>query len=64
MKQIGTKALIEVFKKYDNVYTSMNLDNQPEDLRVPPQLPEDLSVKLIINLTKLIWIIWNIPIAD
>ena len=40
------KALIEVFKKYDNVYTSMNLDNQPEDLRVPPQLPEDLSVKI------------------
>ncbi len=38
-------ALINVFKKYDNVYTSMNLDNQPEDLRIPPQLPEKLAVK-------------------
>lgn len=38
-------ALINVFKKYDNVYTSMNLDNQPEDLRIPPQLPEKLTVK-------------------
>lgn len=36
-------ALIEVFKKYDNVFTAMNLDNQPEDLRVPAQLPEKLS---------------------
>ncbi len=35
--------LIEVFKKYDNVFTAMNLDNQPEDLRVPPELPEKLA---------------------
>ena len=31
-------ALINIFKKYDNVYTAMNLDNQPEDLRKPPIL--------------------------
>ena len=31
-------ALINMFKKYDNVYTAMNLDNQPEDLRKPPIL--------------------------
>lgn len=44
------KALINVFKKYDNVYTSMNLDNQPEDLRIPPQLPEKLTVKPYPNV--------------
>lgn len=43
-------ALINVFKKYDNVYTSMNLDNQPEDLRIPPQLPEKLTVKPFPNV--------------
>ena len=37
------QALIDVFKKYKNVYTSMNLDNQPIDLRTPPQLP-NLSI--------------------
>jgi diguanylate cyclase (GGDEF)-like protein len=44
------KALINVFKKYDNVYTSMNLDNQPKDLRIPPQLPEKLTVKPYPNV--------------
>lgn len=43
-------ALINVFKKYDNVYTSMNLDNQPEDLRIPPQLPGKLTVKPYPNV--------------
>ena len=43
-------ALINVFKKYDNVYTSMNLDNQPEELRIPPQLPEKLTVKPYPNV--------------
>lgn len=43
-------ALINVFKKYDNVYTSMNLDNQPKDLRIPPQLPEKLTVKPYPNV--------------
>lgn len=36
--------LIDVFKKYDNVYAAMNLDNQPKDLRVPPVLPENLAM--------------------
>ncbi len=40
------KALVEIFGKYQNVYTAMNLDNQPEDLRVPPVLPEKLSVNV------------------
>lgn len=43
-------ALVNVFKKYDNVYTSMNLDNQPKDLRIPPQLPEKLTVKPYPNV--------------
>lgn len=37
-------SLVEVFKKYDNVYTSMNLDNQPEDLRKAQQLPDKLAI--------------------
>ena len=36
--EASDNALINIFKKYDNVYTAMNLDNQPADLRVPPQL--------------------------
>ncbi len=40
------EALINVFKKYDNVFTAMNFDNQPESLRVRPELPEKLSVNV------------------
>lgn len=36
--------LVDVFKKYDNVYAAMNLDNQPEDLRIPPVLPGKLAM--------------------
>ena len=43
-------ALIDVFKKYDNVFTAMNLDDQPQDLRVSPNLPDKLSVKGEDNL--------------
>lgn len=39
-------SLVDVFKKYDNVYTSMNLDNQPEDLRKAQQLPDKLAISL------------------
>jgi len=38
------EALINVFKKYNNIYTAMNLDDQPQDLRTPPKLPEYLQV--------------------
>ncbi len=40
------QALIDIFKKYDNVFTAMNLDNQPNDLRSAPVLPDKLSVKV------------------
>ncbi len=39
------EALVNIFKKYDNVYTAMNLDNQPDDLRTPPALPEKLALE-------------------
>lgn len=39
-------ALVNSFKKYGNLYTAMNFDNQPEDLRIPPILPEKLTVNL------------------
>lgn len=45
-------ALVNSFKKYDNLYTAMNFDNQPEDLRIPPTLPKKLTVNLENNSEK------------
>lgn len=42
-------ALVNSFKKYDNLYTAMNFDNQPEDLRIPPTLQKKLAVNLKNN---------------
>lgn len=42
-------ALIDTFKKYNNLYTSMNFDNQSEDLRTPPQLPSKLTFNITNN---------------
>lgn len=42
-------ALINSFAKYKNLYTAMNFDNQPADLRTPPELPDKLSVNLENN---------------
>ena len=42
-------ALVNSFKRYDNLYTAMNFDNQPEDLRIPPTLPNKLAVNLKNN---------------
>ncbi len=44
-RQQDDLALINTFKKYDNIYTAMNLDNQPSDLRTPPTLPEGLALE-------------------
>lgn len=38
------EALANAFKKYNNIYTAMNLDNQSVELRKPITLPENLSV--------------------
>lgn len=40
------EALSAVFKKYNNIYTAMNLDNQPVDVRKPIELPQNLSVEV------------------
>lgn len=40
------KALADLFQRYNNVYTAMNLDNQSEDLRTPPVLPSGLAVNV------------------
>lgn len=45
-------ALVNSFKKYGNLYTAMNFDNQPEDLRIPPTLPKKLTVNLENNSEK------------
>ena len=43
------KALTDIFKKYDNVYTALNLDNQEQDLRVAQPLPKSLAVNVKNN---------------
>lgn len=45
------EALAESFKKYPNIYTAMNLDNQSVDVRRPVELPAKLSVK-VTNYSK------------
>lgn len=47
------KLLANAFKKYNNIYTAMNLDNQEEDLRVPADLPEKLQLNLDGNIYPL-----------
>lgn len=37
------EALSNAFKKYNNIYTAMNLDNQSVELRKPVKLPDKLS---------------------
>ncbi len=40
------KSLIESMNKYENVYTSMNFDNQPFDVRKPIDLPSRLKMNV------------------
>ena len=42
-------ALISTFKKYNNLFTSMNFDNQLPDLRTPPELPDKLTLNIENN---------------
>ncbi len=48
-KNQADEALINAFKKYNNIFTSMNFDNQSADLRVPPDLPERMSIEVKNN---------------
>lgn len=43
------ESLINAFKKYNNIYTSMNFDNQSEDLRKAPILPDKISINVKNN---------------
>lgn len=45
-KNQADDSLASVFKKYSNVFTSMNFDNQSEDLRPSPDLPEKLTYNI------------------
>ena len=51
VKSIKTKPgademLAAAFKKYTNIYTAMNLDNQSVEVRKPIELPQKLSVNV------------------
>ncbi len=48
-KNLADEALIKAFKKYDNIFTSMNFDNQSEDLRTPPKLPDKIKINVENN---------------
>lgn len=48
-KTQADEELVKTFKKYNNLYTSMNFDNQSEDLRIPPELPEKLTINVQNN---------------
>ena len=45
-KPMSDEALVQVFKTYNNVFTSMNLDNQSEDLRTPPDLSDKFAIDI------------------
>ena len=40
------KVLTKAMNSYNNIYTGMNFDDQPTDVRLPINLPERLSLKL------------------
>lgn len=48
-QNFADEALVNAFKKYDNIFTSMNFDNQSEDLRTPPEFPDKLKLKIENN---------------
>lgn len=48
-KNEADTALINTFKKYDNIFTSMNFDNQSADLRTPPDFADKLKLNIENN---------------
>ena len=56
-KDFADEALVDTFKKYNNIFTSMNFDNQSQELRTPPKLPKkltfDINNKSKINFENL-----------
>ena len=47
--QGADEELVNTFKKYDNIYTAMNLDYQEEDLREKSQILDKLTYKIKNN---------------
>lgn len=45
-KSVDDKALAEAITSNKNVYTSINFDNQSDDVRTPIKLPQQLSVNV------------------
>lgn len=45
-KNNADMALVNAISRHDNVYTSMNFDNQEYDVRKPVNLPKDLRVNV------------------
>ncbi len=43
------RYLVDTMNKYNNVYTAMNFDNQPTDVRIPVNLPERLALDIENN---------------
>ena len=43
------KILIDTMNRYNNIYTAMNFDNQPSEVRKPVKLPERLQLNLENN---------------
>lgn len=56
-KHNSDEVLAKAITKHNNVYTSMNFDYEPADLRVPAKLPDYLKVN-VNNLSK------NISFSD
>lgn len=48
-KNQADEALVNAFKKYNNIFTSMNFDNQSADLRTPPNLSDNISINIENN---------------
>lgn len=48
-KKNADNMLAYTFKKYNNIYTAMNMDNQSVELRTPIELPDKLSVNVENN---------------
>ncbi len=47
--QNADKYLSDTMNKYPNIYTAINFDNQPSDVRIPVNLPDRLTVNINNN---------------
>lgn len=45
-QQSADKYFIETMNKYDNIYTGLNFDNQPFDVRKPENIPDRIALNI------------------